>query len=73
MRERSGGRVSIQVFPSVQLGINRDITEQRQAQRRIEEANATLEDRVRERTAQLEAAIAVDGPALVEAVVPRTI
>jgi PAS domain S-box-containing protein len=38
------------------LGINRDISAERQAQREIEEINATLEDRVRERTAQLEVA-----------------
>jgi len=38
------------------LGVNRDISIEREAQRRIEEANATLETRVRERTAQLEAA-----------------
>ncbi|HUK06208.1 MAG TPA: PAS domain S-box protein [Burkholderiales bacterium] len=38
------------------LGINRDITAERAAQKEIEDINASLEDRVRERTAQLESA-----------------
>jgi PAS domain S-box-containing protein len=40
------------------LGVSRDITERRQAEARIHALNESLEARVRERTAQLESAIA---------------